>query len=394
MRLHDKKLKTYNAAFQPADEVLLLQSGEAYFTQLLNAIHNARSTIHFHCYIFDPDDTGTEVATALLLAASRGVMVSVVIDGYGSGKFPEDWIIHWTTRGIKVHRFSKISLFRNLNLGRRLHHKVIVIDDTTSFVGGINIADKYRGSSSEIPWLDFAIKVSGNACRSIRKICDQIEERSFPVFNELPAIKYQGQNTPQINIRQNDWLRNKRQIYFSYLMAFQKAEHYITLFASYFLPGRKLMKAIEKASKRGVKIRLVLAGKSDIPIFLNASLYFYQWLLRNKVELYEWNHSVMHAKLALVDDQWMTVGSFNLNHLSTYASIELNVDVLYPGFTKECSIRLNQLIENSCDKIEMKHSTGFLRKLAEYLAYLAGRSLIQLITFFPGFRKNNRRAFD
>jgi len=394
MKLYEKSNASYTASFQPADEVILLQSGTQYFDFLNTLLFEAKESIHLHTYIFEPDATGNQVATALLDAVARGVEVSVVVDGFGSGKFPNRWVQQWSYAGIQIRRFSKISLFKNLNIGRRLHHKVIVVDDAKALVGGINIADKYKGSVEEVPWLDFALYLEGNIAKSLRKICDHIEERSFPVFSNQPPPKYHGQNIAQVNIRQNDWLRNKKQIHYSYWMAFQKAEKSITLFASYFLPGRKLIKALEKASKRGVRIRLILAGKSDIPVFLNASLYLYDWLLQNKVELYEWNHSVMHAKLAMVDDEWMTVGSFNLNHLSTYASIELNTDVFDPVFVKSCSLQLSQLIEESCTQVGAQRPRNWLRKAAEFLAYLAGRTLIKFITFFPAFRKNSTRPID
>ncbi|MBK8954429.1 MAG: hypothetical protein IPM34_02595 [Saprospiraceae bacterium] len=275
-------------------------------------------------------------------------------------------------------------------MGRRLHHKICVVDDFRALVGGINIADKYRGTMDEAAWLDFAIFIEGEVCNELKRICGQIEERQFPVFKPSPNQKYHGQNIPQINIRQNDWLRNRNQIHYSYLMAFEKAERSIYLVASYFLPGRKLRKSLERAAARGVKIKIILAGKSDIPTILNASLYLYRWLLRNKIEIYEWQKSVLHGKLAIVDNEWMTIGSFNLNLLSTYASIELNIDIEDKDLAKSSTDLLNRLISEGCTQIDTQRHRTVFDRIYEFIAYLAGRTLIRWITFFPGVRKRIR----
>ncbi|MBK9109277.1 MAG: hypothetical protein IPM92_13155 [Saprospiraceae bacterium] len=384
MKLFEHKHLAYANAFQPADVVRLLQSGTEYFDTLMALIKAAQSSIQFHTYIFENDSIGTSISNELINAAKRGLEISVIMDGYGSLGFSKLILEEWKYYGIKVHLFSRISLFKNLAIGRRLHHKIFIADEYKSLVGGINIADKYRGTIQEEPWLDFALYIEGDVCRQLKKICDQIEERKFPVFNELKLPKYHGQNIPQINIRQNDWLRNKKQIHYSYLLALEQAEREMYIVASYFLPGRKLRKAMERAAKRGIKIKIVLAGKSDIPTFLNASLYLYRWLLKNGIEVYEWHKSVLHGKLALVDDEWMTIGSFNLNHLSTYASIELNVDVTDKDLVKSTRILMDKLIKSGCHQIDRQRHRGVFQKLFEYVAYIAGRTLLKWITYFPG----------
>lgn len=387
MKLFQHKHQAYANAFQPADAVELLQSGAEYFDKLIVLIKAAQRSIQLHTYIFANDTIGMTISNELLNAAKRGVEISVIMDGYGSLGFSKKLLEEWKFYGIKVHLFSQISLFKNLAIGRRLHHKIFVTDESKAMVGGINIADKYRGTEKEVAWLDFAIYMEGDVCKELKRICDQIEERKFPVFNEQKLPKYHGQNIPQINIRQNDWLRNKKQIHYSYLMALEQAEHEMYIVASYFLPGRRLRKAMERAAKRGVKIKIILAGKSDIPTFLNASLYLYRWLLKNGIAVYEWHKSVLHGKLAIVDDEWMTIGSFNLNHLSTYASIELNIDVADRDLAQSSRKILDDIIRTGCIQIDNQRQRNIIQKIFEYLAYLAGRTLIRWITYFPGVRR-------
>ncbi len=394
MNRKSHKWDAYYAAFQPARTVRLLRSGGEYFECLIGAIQEAKKSIHLHSYIFEMDQTGRRVSSALMEAVSRGVEVSVVIDGFGSLNFPQATCKVWRNAGIQVKQFSRISLFRNLHIGRRLHHKVFVADGERAIVGGINVADKYHGTEEQIPWLDFALFVEGSTAEKLEHICRQLEAPWFAIRNYREPPRYHGQHISQVNVRQNDWLRNRKQIYFSYLMALDTAEHSICLFASYFLPGKRLRNAFELAASRGVRIRIVLAGKSDIPRIVNASLYLYEWLHRTGIEVYEWKSSVMHAKLAMVDDEWMTVGSFNLNQLSTYGSIELNLDVLDPLFVKSRSREIDSLIREGCMRIEPGVRRSMTDRIQLYLAYIAGRTLMRLITFFPNFSKKSGRPVD
>jgi cardiolipin synthase len=394
MKRRTHKWDAYYAAFQPASALRLLRSGGEYFECLLDAIAEAKKSIHLHTYIFEMDQTGRRVSTALMEAVGRGVEVSVVIDGFGSLNFPQATCNAWRQAGIQVKQFSRISLFSNLHIGRRLHHKVFVADGERAIVGGINVADKYHGEKGQIPWLDFALYVEGSVAEKLEHICRQVEAPWFTLRNYREPPRYHGQQIAQVNVRQNDWLRNRKQIYFSYLMALDSAEHSICLFASYFLPGKRLRNAFERAAARGVRIRIVLAGKSDIPRAVNASLYLYDWLQRTGIEVYEWKPSVLHAKLAMVDDEWMTVGSFNLNQLSTYGSIELNLDVLDPLFVSSRRKDIDHLIYEGCMRIVPGARKSLPARIQLYVAYIAGRTLLWLITFFPNFSHKSGRPVD
>ncbi len=394
MRVSAKRYKAYDQVFFAADDLALVQSGHSYFEKLEALILEAQFRIHLHAYIFEEDGIGNRISKALIDAALRGVEVHVVLDGFGSKNLSEAFMSAWRQAGIDFRQFSRISLFKNLNIGRRLHHKVFVCDAKKALVGGINVADKYKGTNDESPWLDFALYIEGEACVKLDQICYQIEARKFKVF-KIEKLKHGKQQTKKlVNIRQNDWLRNKKQIYFSYIHAISRAERTVTIFGSYFLPGFRFRRALEKASARGVRIRIILAGKSDIPIFLNSSYYLYSWLQKHQIEVYEWQPSVLHAKLALVDDIWMTVGSFNLNQLSAYGSIELNIDVKDEEFVSQVRKEIEILIKNGCTYIDPARPRGFFIRCREFVAYYLGRTLIHLITFFPGLMGKRKKMID
>lgn len=372
----------YAKTFHIAKDLRLLQSGPEFFEVLCLLIRQSKRKIHLHSYILDEDETGINVKNELIGAALNGVEISLLLDGYGSSKLSEKFILDLQEAGIKCRFFSKISLWYNLNLGRRLHHKIVVVDDEYALVGGINIANRYSGIDQDMAWLDYAIYIHSINCYELTNVCLALEEQRFikirkrrsPLFNpEGPELK--------ISFRQNDWLRKKVQIYYSYIQAIRKAEQHITIFGSYFLPGRKLRTELEKARKRGVDIRIVMAGKSDLPILLNASYYLYNWMHRFGIKIYEWNASVLHAKMAFVDDVWMTVGSFNLNRLSTYGSIELNVDIHSTEFVKKTRQQLEDIIQQ-CMEIEAFAKRGIFLQVRDWLAYVLGRMTIQLVTYF------------
>jgi cardiolipin synthase A/B len=386
--------KAYLKTFTVAESISFHQSGPDFYHTLLSLISEANETLHIQMYIISDDDIGKIVLNALLKAAARNVEIFIIADGYGSRHLSEVYIQKLQDAGINFRLFSRISLFKNLSLGRRLHHKIVVADGQRALIGGINIADRYHGTKDKEAWLDFALEIRGPVCEQLEKICYQIAEKKFirnPKTNpHIPAIT----KPVRISIRQNDWFRKKEQIYQSYNLAIQNAQKDILIFASYFLPGLRLRRALEAASKRGVKITIVLAGISDIPLALNGTYYLYHWLHKHNIQIYEWQKSVLHAKLAIVDDEWMTIGSFNLNHLSTYASIELNIDIQNPEFVSQTKTYLEKLIDTGCIEIPKNRKRSILIRTREVIAYYLGRTLIKTITFFPDLRNYYSKMVD
>ena len=168
------------------------------------------------------------------------------------------------------------------------------------------------------------------------------------------------------------------------MQAIQNAKKSIYIAGSYFLPGTRLRKALIKAAKNGIDVHLIMAGVSDVPVFQSATRWLYDLLFRSGIKIYEWEKSVLHGKVAVIDDTWSTIGSFNLNLLSAYGSIELNIDVLDEKFSKTFQLHLKSIAENGCKQVfPIEQNNHWVAKLKRWLAYQITRTSIKIIAIFP-----------
>lgn len=373
----------------------LIKSGQEYFVTLEKLIDEAKVEIQFQTYIFDYDDTGKRITEALIRAAQRGVKVFLMVDSFGSMSLGNEFIQLMKDRNIFFRKFSPFFSKEGFHIGRRLHHKVVVSDEQKALVGGINIADKYHGTEKETAWFDFAVLVEGKICRHLAMICQRIEQKKFTIRKkdkqELAKVHPFSSNQ-LIRIRQNDWARSKKQIRTGYKTAIRNAEHSITIVAAYFLPGVTLRKTLRKASKRGVKIKLLLSENSDVPFIKSAHRFLYGWLLHLNVQVFEYRPSVMHGKAMLVDDEWATIGSYNLNHLSAYSSVELNIDVYCPEFGLQFRKHLEDVFANDCKEVTyqtVSRKNVFL-KMKDWFSYQMIRINMSLLFLFIRKGEKNR----
>lgn len=377
---------TLKNASGDAEYIELVHSGEDYFFRLKKIIENAQKEIHLQTYIFDDDETGNSIADSLKKAALRKVKVYVLLDAYGSAKLPDSFTQDLVQHGIMFRFFSPLFSFNNFYIGRRMHHKVLVADGKTALIGGINIADKYRGSAVETPWLDYAVQLECPAAMDLQKLCSNL------YFQKGGSGKIKSVFHPAgkalIGVIQNDWLRGKTEVCDAYINAVSNAQKEIIIAGSYFLPGRRLSRALMKACKSGVKTTIILAGISDVPMMQRAATHLYSLLLRHHITLYEWNKSVLHAKAAVADNKWATVGSFNLISLSCYGSIEMNVEVHSPGFAEALGSDLREVIAQS-DQISMstlQQKSGLQNSVANWFSYQIIRTALFFMTFLPHMR--------
>jgi cardiolipin synthase A/B len=368
------------------ESIELVHSGEDYFARLRNIISDAQNEIHLQTYIFDNDSTGLEVVEALKEAAARNVKVFVLLDGYGSFKLPNSIFRDLVKYGVSIRFFSPWYSINNIYVGRRLHHKVIVADGEIALIGGINIADKYRGSDSELPWLDYAVQINGAAfCKPLQQLCGNIYAKENKLRKRTITSGINNDKEAVIKLLRNDWLNQKNEISNAYLSKLRKADKEIIIVASYFLPGRKFSKVLKRAAKRGVKIKIILSGVSDLPIVMRATRYLYSSLLEQGIELLEWNRSVLHGKLALVDDTWSTIGSFNLNHLSSYGSIEMNVELNSSKLLQAIDEHLRDVIEQ-CETVTfetIQSRKGTFESIKNWTAYFLVRIALVIATYLP-----------
>ena len=377
--------------FIAGHSIRLIHGGESYFNTLIELINECENTLHLQVYIFDLDATGKIILKALEDAAARGVSVYLVVDGFGSMSLGNEFADRMKMQNISFRFFSPLPFPGILQAGRRLHHKVCVADKKKSLVGGINIADKYRGSKNELPWLDYALLVEGNVSNEINDVCECIFNKKFTLnpVKSKPKFISQGKDGVKVRMTRNDWIRGKNEISSAYKTMLGNAHHEILIVASYFIPSRRLLKILVRAAIRRRKVTIVLGKISDVPFIKPATQYLYGKLLRNGVRIFEYRDTVLHAKVCVVDQQWVSIGSLNLNHLSELLSLEMNLEVLDKTFGESLNNEFHELIQNHCVEVNVldfeKERTVFL-KFKSWFSYKLFSGFMRILSFLS--RKN------
>jgi len=382
--------KRSGEGYTTLNKIKLVRGGRPYFDQLLTMIREAEQIIHLQVYIYDNDETGREVTSALIGAARRNVQVFLMADGYASQHLSATLIRELEEAGVHFRFFEPLFRSRHSYFGRRLHHKVIVTDNRFAMVGGINISNHYNDLTNQPGWLDFALHMEGQIVHTLCRICQKIWQGYLPAErislcreNKHPLIPG-PQEECQLRVRRNDWVMKRNQVSRSYIEMFRKANEQIIMMSGYFLPGPIIRKNMRKATARGVKIKLILAGMSDVMVAKNAERFMYNWLFRNGIEVYEYKPCVLHGKVAVYDRQWATIGSYNVNIISAYASLELNIDVNNSHFAGMLNNVLEKIIQDDCvliTKEDFQLRNGILNKLWDRLCYWFIRFLFYLFTF-------------
>lgn len=375
-------------AFQVADEITLVHSGPDYFGRLVRLIDEARETLHLQTYIFEADETGQMVAAALKRATARGVRTRVLVDGIGSNHLPWPFVQDLSSSGVEFRFFKHVVSLWKWSFGRTMHHKVAVADTNQALIGGINIADKYRGTADMPAWLDFAVYIRGNLCAHLFELCESVFNRQYWKRN-YPKLSFKKKPQPPprpeglVRFRQNDWMRSRTEIFTSYRLALSKARQSMVIVASYFLPGYASRQRLAAKARRGLEIKILLTGPSDVYLSRLAEQHLTAWMVRKGIRVFRWTHSVMHGKALLVDEYFVSLGSYNINRLSQIRSMELNVDILDPAFVRHFSHYLHDLLEHQCEEItaETLEPLNRWQRWKAFLAYHLVYFLMRLL--FP-----------
>jgi cardiolipin synthase len=324
-------------------------------------------------------------------AAKRKVAVYLLADGFASQKLSKSFREKLRRAGIHFRFFEPLLRSHHFYFGRRLHHKVTVIDGVQALVGSMNIADRYNDLPEERAWFDLALYVEGEASIALHNICCRFWTKKKSKAFKLPddvhdfIASIPEEEYCPVRIRQNDWVNRKDQISKTYSGLFLGAKETISIVCSYFLPGKTFLKQIKQAVRRGVKIKVVLAGFSDVKIAKFAERYLYRWMLRNKIEVYEYQPTVLHSKMAFADNHLLTLGSFNINGLSAYASVELNLDIKNEAFVRKVEKETSTIIERDCIAIDLTTYTIRLFSLKQFIQWASFqiiRLTLTLSTFY------------
>jgi len=347
----------------------LLQGATEFFPALVAAVDAARQEVRLETYIFDFQGQSAEVADALERAALRGVSVRVVVDGFGTPPLPPQWLDRFLAAGIDWRVYAPLGRLGIFSMGswRRLHRKLCLVDGRIAFCGGINVLDDLHdqeGPSLPAPRLDYSVQVTGPLVQKIEATMSRLwlrlqAKREFreadltgalhslresaadrtpvPAVDTLPAPHGKGTRAALV-LRDN--LRNRGRIERAYRRAIGRAREEVIIANAYFMPGRKMRDALITAARRGVKVILLLQGRYEYFMQFYAARPVYGVLLRAGVEIHEYSPSFLHAKVAVIDGRWATVGSSNLDPLSLLLAREANVVVNDETFASHLRRRL------------------------------------------------------
>lgn len=376
------------SGFVAGNKVVLLRNGTEYFPALQRAIDAAQYEIHLQTYIYEVDQAGRAVAEALKRAAGRGVSVCLLLDGFGCKEIPKGFVLELQAAGVDVLVYRpKISpwTLKRRRL-RRLHRKVAVIDGRIAFVGGINIIDDMNAPDHIPPRVDYAVSVEGPLLAQIRASTRRLWRRmAWTRLLRVDGGRMKGRLQPQIAgsmwaayvVRDNIW--HRRDIENAYLEAIDSARSEIVIANSYFLPGIRFRRALVGASRRGVRVVLLLQSRVEYLLLDYASRALYDQMLDAGVEIHEYQKSLMHSKVAVIDGHWATVGSSNIDPFSLLLAREANVVVDDAGFAFELRQDLELAIQSGSRQV----SPADWRR-AHFGRRLIARVLYGLIRFFMG----------
>ncbi|MFN4082685.1 MAG: phospholipase D-like domain-containing protein [Bacteroidia bacterium] len=353
---------------------VFLENGTQFFQKLKQSINNAKEFIHFQVYIYNEDETGKYIAELLENAAKRNVQIHMVLDAYGSNNLSVKFINYLKSFCTTFKFFSPLFVKYKINIGLRMHHKIFVFDGQYALIGGINIANKYSGINYTQQWLDFGLFINGPSVYQLNKICIATINRNPMNKKILSGILVEPKISGNIALRilQNDKYRNKIGITRAYRNNIRKSQQSITIISSYFLPSNSFRRLLIQAAIRNVNIKLVLGEVSDTKLVLFATRYFYKTLLKQGIEIYEWQKTVLHGKLAVFDLKTTTIGSYNLNALSDFGSLECNAEILNEEFSKEVSNTINKKILPNCRMVDadiFNRKYSFVHHLLNKISY-------------------------
>jgi len=379
--------------FLPGNRITLLCNGSQYFPALVRAIDAARERVWFETYIFADDTTGRLVAAALIRAAQRGVQVRALVDGWGA-KFYLTAALEREMRqgGVDLRKYRPEVApwqFRSHRL-RRLHRKLCVVDGVIAFVGGINVIDDDNTPRQTPPRVDFAVAVEGPLLPEIEWTMQRVwgivqfvstGASDLPLFPEIRRAPRVGTQTAKFVIRDN--LRHRRDIERAYLAAIRGARREIIIANSYFFPGIRIRRALVAASERGVEVTLLLQGRVEYLLLHFATRAMYGQLLQAGIRIEEYHRSMLHAKVATVDEVWATVGSSNIDPYSLLMAREANVIVRDRGFNAQLKGQLRELIADGSRRIAPDdwHSRPRIYKAAIWIAYGIVRMAMGLVGY-------------
>ncbi len=394
----------------------LLENGEAFFPAVNEAVDRAEREVLIETFILFDDKVGQALRDALVGAALRGVRVELLVDGYGTADLPDAYVHSLTSAGVGFHVFDpgKRLFGWRMNVVRRMHRKTVVVDGKMAFVGGINYGADHLADFGPQAKQDYAVRIVGPVVDDIhsfvrRALAPVVKRRWWSPRKRWSGrlrdadARRGGSATAAFVTRDN--VNHPTLIEQHYRVAIRTAQRELVIANAYFFPGYRFLRDLRRAALRGVKVRLILQGEPDMPIAKLAASMLYDYLLSAGVEIYEYCERPLHGKVAIVDDEWSTVGSSNLDPLSLALNLEANVMIRDPGFNQALRSALQGLMDKHCKRIKPNERPRrkiyrtwigvlvfhFLRRFPSWASALP-RHEIQLKTLAPVQSQDEERS--
>jgi cardiolipin synthase len=367
------------------NKVVLLQDGPATFRAMFEAIAAAKESIHMETYIIEDDEVGRKFAAALVAKQAQGVQVRLVYDSVGASHVPREFFQRLADGGVSVLEFNPVNPLtarKGWDVNQRDHRKLLVVDGRVAFVGGINISSVYSGSSftaaskrrpgGSPQWRDTHLMMEGPVVADFQRLFlatwEKQKGESLPPRNDFPAPLARGAEVVRAIGSSPD--EPYSLIYATLLSAIGAAETSVHLTNAYFVPDPQMLAALTAAAQRGVDVRLILPGHTDSWLVFHAGRSYYAQLLAGGVKIYERSNALLHAKTAVIDGVWSTVGSTNLDWRSFLYNDEVNAVVLGQEFGAQMQAMFDADIAAS---IPMTSESWNRRPLAEHASEIAAR---------------------
>jgi cardiolipin synthase len=370
------------------NRVTLLFDGPATMREMMAAARVATSSINLQTYIFDQDKIGNEFADVLIDKQRHGVQVNIMVDAVGAIATPAEFFDRMRQAGIRVSIFNPVNPAKakgNWDLNQRNHRKLMVVDGKVAFTGGINISSTYANSSlfrshqrketadgSKVGWRDTHVKIEGPAVAALQysfvKLWVEQEGGELPKADYFPPLSAAGDKLIRVLAGNPE---GDSDIYKALVVAITEAKKSIHITSAYFVPDQQIVDALCDAAQRGVDVRLVLPGVSDHGMIRYAGQGFYDQLLKAGVKIFELQIAVLHAKTAVIDGAWSTIGSANIDRRSFLHNYELNVVVLDPAFGRDMESAFNEDLRDSKEvTLEQWKHRPWMDRIREWAARL------------------------
>jgi cardiolipin synthase A/B len=376
------------------NRLTLLESGREYFPALEAACDEAQHEIHVESYIYEDDLAGRRIGEALKRAARRGIPTHLLVDGYGSKRLSVRFLEDLKAAGVKLLVYRPdIAPWRSPRQRlRRLHRKLAVIDGRVAFVGGINVIDDMHTPRHTPPRFDYAVRVEGpllgHIHPAVKRLWIIVQLTQFSggwpeADGPEPVTALQGRQRAAFLMRDN--LLHRNDIEDAYLAAIDAARSEILIASSYFFPGFTFRHALAQAAARGVRVILLLQARVEYRLLHYATRALYGALLDAGIEIQEYHKSFLHAKVAVIDRRWATVGSSNIDPFSLLLAREANVVIDDEGFAHELRSSLNAAMDAGARAV---HPENWRRRplparVAYWACYGFARLLVGVFSYGP-----------